>query len=401
MVSSFSILLGILSGWKALLDLLLTNPLFPPKLPSSITALDFQGKRVLVTGSNTGIGKETATFFAARGAEVFLLCRNEGKAMVARDEMRSETGNEKVFVEVVDMSSFESVRSFAKRWGAKGPEERQVDFLLNNAGTYVLAPKNMPMSYRRSLCRAGLSASCKTTTADGFEVTYQTNFLSQFLLTTLLFLSSSFSSNARIVQVSSQAAWLLVRQPLKPTTVNSPEVLGRLQEGDAIPWNTAFYIYGKSKAAQVLWTNELQARLARTEVWKDVVVQSCHPGTYEEQEGHRPGHPFAYNRKILNVACIGWVVTDIWKQPTGFGAYAALDTTINFINTIIGINPTQGAAVPIYVATSPHATDPLDARGQFWDRFGWRWLPGWMGSERIRLGMWRKWEEDSGVEAPF
>lgn len=132
-----SVILDIKSTISAIwatLEMFFITPILPPKLSTSVESLDIQGKRILVTGSNAGIGKETARYFAAHGAEVFLLCRNEATALVARDELRRGTGNPKIFVEVVDMSSLESVRGFLNRWTERSPESRMIDILMNNAG---------------------------------------------------------------------------------------------------------------------------------------------------------------------------------------------------------------------------------------------------------------------------
>ena len=67
-----------------------------------------------MTGANTGIGKETALDFAKRGAKVILACRDEAKANQAARDIIAETGSDKVLVRLVDLSSFESVKAFAK-----------------------------------------------------------------------------------------------------------------------------------------------------------------------------------------------------------------------------------------------------------------------------------------------
>lgn len=122
------------SCWMSRIDLLLAN-LYPSV---KLQHVDLQGKRALITGSNVGIGKETARGLAKQGAEVWLLCRDLNKAKEAREDLVKDTGNERIFVEIIDMSSLESVRAFDKRWGLRTPEGRKVDLLFNNAGkTFV------------------------------------------------------------------------------------------------------------------------------------------------------------------------------------------------------------------------------------------------------------------------
>lgn len=90
-----------------------------------------EGKTAIVTGANTGIGKETALDLAKRGARVILACRDAKRANHAASEIRSESGNGNVVVELVDLSSLDSVRRFASRIIAN---EERVDILVNNAG---------------------------------------------------------------------------------------------------------------------------------------------------------------------------------------------------------------------------------------------------------------------------
>lgn len=65
---------------------------------------------------------------------------------------------------------------------------------------------------------------------------------------------------------------------LNPADPNSLDLLGKVQEGALLPMSSATALYGRSKAAQVVWTQELPERLAKTEMWKGVIVQSCNPG---------------------------------------------------------------------------------------------------------------------------
>ena len=117
-----------------------------------------QGRRYVITGSNGGLGLETARILGSRGAEIVMACRSVEKASAAA---RTVPGHDKGRVEVrqVDVSSLDSVRLFAKGLEADG---RPVDVLVNNAGVL-----GVPHSV----------------TPEGVEMHFATNYLGHFLLT--------------------------------------------------------------------------------------------------------------------------------------------------------------------------------------------------------------------------
>lgn len=125
---------GLLSFIAGTFALLISTPLSSPQLPRSLSTLDHRGKRILITGGNGDIGREIAFYFADRGAEVHLLCRNVRKAEKVKRELQEETGNDRIFVEVLDLASFKSVRDFVRRWEERDLGERRIDILFNNAG---------------------------------------------------------------------------------------------------------------------------------------------------------------------------------------------------------------------------------------------------------------------------
>ena len=90
-----------------------------------------QTQLLVASGSNSGIGKETALDFARRGARVILACRNPAKGEEAAKEIRELTDNDQVVFRLLDNASLESVRSFAE---TILKEESRLDVLVNNAG---------------------------------------------------------------------------------------------------------------------------------------------------------------------------------------------------------------------------------------------------------------------------
>ncbi|XP_039881624.1 retinol dehydrogenase 13-like isoform X4 [Simochromis diagramma] len=139
------------------------------------------GKTVLITGANTGIGKETAVDMARRGARVILACRDMERANKAAEEVKKRSGNDSVIVRKLDLASLQSIRQLAKDILAS---EERLDVLINNAGIM----------------------SCpKWKTEDGFEMQFGVNHLGHFLLTNCLLDLLKKSAPSRIVNVSSLA----------------------------------------------------------------------------------------------------------------------------------------------------------------------------------------------------
>ena len=183
------------------------------------------GKTAIVTGANTGIGKETALDFAKRGARVILACRDEEKAKDAARDIITETGSDKVVVRIVDLASFESVRAFAK---LINETEERLDILVNNAG--------LDGSYR--------------VTKDGYELIFQVNYISHFLLTLLLMEKLKKSAPSRIVNVSSLMHETRYADLQLDDFTLSKEKFVKIKSR-----------YSQSKLAQVVFTRELSKRL--------------------------------------------------------------------------------------------------------------------------------------------
>ena len=197
---------------------------------------DLSGRHFLVTGANTGIGKETARGLAKRGARVTLAGRSEDKTRAAMADIAAETSGADLEFLQLDLSDFESVRKAASEFLAR---EEPLHVLINNAGL----------------------AGGKGMTASGFETAFGTNHMGPFLFTQLLLDRLKQADAARIVNVAStmhyQAKgidWDAVRRPAA-SRVGMKE-------------------YSESKLANVLHAQELARRLAGT----NVTTYSLHPG---------------------------------------------------------------------------------------------------------------------------
>ncbi|KAM6953699.1 retinol dehydrogenase 12, like [Aplochiton taeniatus] len=192
-------------------------------------------KTVVITGANTGIGKETALDLAKRGARVIMACRDMEKAQTALKEVIEGSGNQNVITMKLDLSDTKSIREFA---GAINKEETKLNILINNAGVMV--------------CPYG-----KTT--DGFEMQIGVNHFGHFLLTSLLLDLIKRSAPARIITVSSMAhTW---------GTINLEDINSEKNYDKKAA-------YSQSKLANILFTRSLVKKLQGT----GVTAYALHPG---------------------------------------------------------------------------------------------------------------------------
>jgi NAD(P)-dependent dehydrogenase (short-subunit alcohol dehydrogenase family) len=138
-------------------------------------------KLVIITGANSGIGKETALKFARAGDTVIMACRNLEKSKKVQDEIIAASKNDSILLMQLDMSSFDSIKSFADEFINKFPK---LDILINNAAYF-----NHGEDYRL--------------TADNIEITFATNAVGPFLLIHLLQNHLKKSDDARVLNASS------------------------------------------------------------------------------------------------------------------------------------------------------------------------------------------------------
>ncbi|MFD3399762.1 oxidoreductase [Kribbella sp. NPDC058693] len=198
---------------------------------------DQSGRTVFITGASAGVGRQTAIVLAAAGATVVLGCRDLAKGAAVRDHIRAVTPSARVGVVALDLASLESIREAAKQVCA---EHDRIDVLINNAG--VMRPP-------------------RSTTADGFELQFGTNHLGHFALTGLLLERLLPGAGSRVVTVASPAH----RQ-------------GRIDFDDLQSERRyrRSAAYAQSKLANLLFTYELQRRLAVAGA--TTVALAAHPG---------------------------------------------------------------------------------------------------------------------------
>jgi retinol dehydrogenase 12 len=198
---------------------------------------DLDGRTFLITGANTGIGRETARALAGRGARLYLAVRSEERGRQAIEEISTQTGNRHLELLSLDLGDLESVRRCAEAFLATG---EPLHVLINNAGL----------------------AGSRGLTASGFEIAFGTNHVGPFLLTALLLDRLRSSAPARIVNVASIAHY------------NAPGI-----DWDAVRRPTRSFTgmreYSVSKLANVLHARELARRLEGG----GVTTYSLHPGT--------------------------------------------------------------------------------------------------------------------------
>ncbi len=208
------------------------------------TEPDLSGKVMVITGANTGIGKETAVALAAMGATVVMTARTRAKGEEALAEVRRRSGSETVELGDLDLSSFASIRAFAA-WMLDRHD--RIDVLVNNAG---------------------LITDTRRETAEGFEEMFGVNHLGHFLLTDLLRERLVASAPARVVVLSSMAHRF---------------ALGGLNRTDlqGIHSFQGFSAYSQSKLANALFGMELARRLDGT----GVTVNCVHPGAINSHFG--------------------------------------------------------------------------------------------------------------------
>lgn len=234
-------------------------------------------KICVVTGATSGIGKETAKVLALKGAIVIIVGRDDKKCIATVNNIKQQAGSTLVDYVCTDLSDLKQVYNLASLLKQKC---HHIDVLVNNAGAYFKT---------RSQC------------VDGYEMTLALNYLSAFLLTSLLIDMLQDSNQGRIINVSSDAHF--------KGTIHLDDLQSKHKfEG--------FNAYAQSKLALILFTYELARRLKNT----NITVNALHPGLVATNFGKNNGW-FRFHLRRL-----------IMRHE---------------------INATEGSKTSIYLATSP------------------------------------------------
>jgi retinol dehydrogenase-12 len=231
----------------------------------------------LVTGATGGVGKATAMALARRGFAVVLAARDEVRAEAVKREIAAVGGDTDVDCIVADLASLRQTRALAETFQRRYP---RLDVLINNAGVFLPA---------------------RSSTEDGFERTYQVNYLSHFLLTQLLLDDLKKSTQGRIINLSS-----------------SVYASGRF-EAHNLQSEKRFSVlgaYATSKLCMLMFTEELAKRLVGT----PLTANAVHPGI---------------------------VRTEMMRKVPG------LFRVISYASLPFSVSPERGARTSVYLATSP------------------------------------------------
>jgi NAD(P)-dependent dehydrogenase (short-subunit alcohol dehydrogenase family) len=267
-------------------------------------------KVCLITGATEGVGKATAVDLARRQFAVVMAARNAAKAEAVKREIAAATGNADIDFVVADLASLGQVRrladTFKRRYSG-------LDVLINNAG--VVMPRRL-------------------VTEDGYETTFQVNYLSHFLLTQLLLDEVRKSAQGRIVNLGS-----------------SVYEFGKFDE-DNLQGEKRFSVigsYATSKLFVLLSTVELAKRLRGTAVTANVV----HPG--------------------------------IVRTPMMLRAPGVLFRAISYLALPFSVTPQKGAATSIYLASSDEVSG---VSGRYFTRCKPAAVNDKVVSERAAQSLW-------------
>ncbi|KAJ7154081.1 NAD(P)-binding protein [Mycena filopes] len=263
------------------------SQLFPPKSKFSVDDIpDLTGQVIIVTGGNSGVGKETVKALLQHNAKVYIATRSAEKTKAAIEDLKAQTGKEAEFLSV-DLADLQSIKRGAEEFLKK---ESRLDVLFNNGG--VMEPP------------------IEQLTAQNYDLTFGTNVLGHFYLTKLLLptliATASPGKPARVVNTASSGAELFSQ----PINFNS------LRDGPARKRLRPDQLYFQSKFGNVAFSNELFRRYGE----QGVVSVALNPGNLQSGlQRYLSGVKKYLISLILYPTPMG-ALTQLWAGTTDEGA---------------------------------------------------------------------------------
>nr|XP_031831551.1 retinol dehydrogenase 13-like [Nomia melanderi] len=261
-----------------------------------ISGPDYEGEQnlkdkvVIVTGSNTGIGKEVVRNLAKREAKIIMACRDMEKCEEARSEIVLQTQNKYIYCRQCDLASQESIRHFVNQFKT---EHSKLHILINNAG---------------------IMRCQKRYTTEGIEMQLGVNHMGHFLLTNLLLDVLKTSVPARVVNVSSAAHF---KGTIKLKDLNSD-----------INYDPA-KAYSQSKLANILFTRELANKLKGT----GIAVNAVHPGIVNTEIVRHMKFNQNYFSRLFIKSCM-WLFVKTPRKGAQTILYVALEPSLQDVTGV-------------------------------------------------------------------
>lgn len=228
------------------------------KLDPQICTDHFNHRLVVITGATSGIGHATAQKFAARGADLLFINRDEKKSKELCDALRSQFNSNCTYL-IADFSKLSEVRSAARQLAAL---DRDIDVLIHNVGIYLTK---------------------KQVTEDGLEAVFQVNYLSTFILNFFLLDKLKKQNRGRILFVNSEAYRFAVSG----------------LHFDDLFWDKKHYSglnsYAAAKLAQLLSMIIFEEHLRGT----GITINAMHPGNVKTNSGQNNGWLYKNLKRIL------------------------------------------------------------------------------------------------------